>query len=594
MDGGYDEGSDDEVVVTKSRRKPTKKNGGAEADQRLPVKSVNGAKTPSVASSRKRKSMSSEDEFISNDDEDTKPSKKGGKRAASSKKPAVKKPRATKSGEPKARKAPKSKEVKPESSEMQEIFDGIPTIAPPSPPQAAEDGKHKFKFGGHQNSGPAPAAGSKEVPTGQENCLAGLNFVFTGLLEALSREEGQSLVKRYGGRVLGQPSGKTSYVVLGSDAGPKKLETIAKYNIKTINEDGLFALISRLPANGGDGNAAAAHEEKKKKDEENIKKMAAEMEEAEKQRSKAMAAKTKNAPIPNLPTKDSRLWTVKYSPTSTAQICGNKGVVEKLQKWLRAWPDNFHKGFKHAGPDGSFKFRAVIIHGPPGVGKTTAAHLVANLEGYDVLESNASDTRSKKLVETGLRGVLDNTSLLGYFAGDDKKVEAKKKKIVLIMDEVDGMSAGDRGGVGALAQVCKKTSIPMILICNDRRLPKMKPFDFVAFDLPFRRPTTQDIRSRITTICFREGLKLPGPVIDALIEGSKADIRQIINMISTIKLDDASLDFNQTKSMSKAWEKHVILKPWDVVQQLLSGACFTRQARKLSMTRLSSISMTTN
>jgi replication factor C subunit 1 len=581
MAGDYDEESGDDVKIIKPRKRAsTKKTESENEDLKLPVhKSTNGKKTPSVASSRKRKSVSLEEDEYTSEDGNAKSSKRGRKKPSSSKKPAVKKPRATKSGESKPKK-PTAKEVVPENTEIQAIFDSIPIIAPPSPPASTGDEKPKFKFNGHQNSGPASAAGSKEIPLGQENCLGGLGFVFTGLLSALSRDEGQDLVKRYGGKVLSSVSSKTSYVVLGSDAGPKKLETIAKFNIKTINEDGLFALITRLPANGGDGRAAAVNEAKKKKEEDNVKKMAAEMEEAEKQRVKALASKSKNTPASNQPTIDSRLWTVKYSPTSTSQICGNKGVVEKLQRWLRAWPDNLQKEFKHAGADGSSKFRAVIIHGPPGIGKTTAAHLVANLEGYDVIESNASDTRSKKLVDTGLKGILDNTSLLGYFAGDDKKVEAKKKKIVLIMDEVDGMSAGDRGGVGALAQVCKKTSVPMILICNDRRLPKMKPFDFVAFDLPFRKPTTQDIRSRINTICFREGIKLPAQVIDALIEGSKADIRQIINMISTVKLDDAALDFDQSKSMSKAWEKHIILKPWDVVQQLLSGGMFHATSTK--------------
>lgn len=48
---------------------------------------------------------------------------------------------------------------------------------------------------------------------------------------------------------------------------------------------------------------------------------------------------------------------------------------------------------------------------------------------------------------------------MGYFAGDHKNVEASKQKLVLIMDEVDGMSAGDRGGVGQLAAVCRKTQV---------------------------------------------------------------------------------------------------------------------------------------
>ena len=43
--------------------------------------------------------------------------------------------------------------------------------------------------------------------------------------------------------------------------------------------------------------------------------------------------------------------------------------------------------------------RAVLITGPPGIGKTTSAHLVAKLEGFTPIELNASDARSKKLVE---------------------------------------------------------------------------------------------------------------------------------------------------------------------------------------------------
>jgi replication factor C subunit 1 len=249
--------------------------------------------------------------------------------------------------------------------------------------------------------------------------------------------------------------------------------------------------------------------------------------------------------------------------------------VEKLAKWLRAFPKSLKTNFKLGGADGSGTYRAVIIHGPPGIGKTTAAHLVAKLEGYDIVENNASDTRSKKLMEESLKGVLSTTSLLGYFAGDGKRVEESKKKLVLIMDEVDGMSAGDRGGVGALAAVCKKTRVPIILICNDRKLPKMKPFDFVTYDLPFRRPTTDMIRSRIMTILYREQLNIPLNVVNALIEGTNADIRQVVNMISTAKLNEEELNFQSGKDMSKAWQKHVILKPWDITSRILGGGMFS-------------------
>ncbi|KAJ6108679.1 Replication factor C subunit 1 [Penicillium sp. IBT 18751x] len=431
-------------------------------------------------------------------------------------------------------------------------------------------------------------AWTKEMPRGAENCLAGLTFVFTGVLESLGREEGQELVKQYGGKCTGAPSSKTSYVVLGNDAGPKKLETIAKNKLKTINEDGLFELIRRMPANGGSGQAAEKYQEKKAAEEEKVRKMAAEIDAEEKKKAeekrKQAARMNKTSAGDSTPPAsqssqapaiDDQLWTTKYAPTSYSMICGNKGNVEKLQTWLRNWERSAKLKFKNGGKDGSGQYRAVMIHGPPGIGKTTAAHLVAKLEGYDVVETNASDTRSKKLVESSTLGVLDTTSLQGYFAGDGKKVDNSKKKMVLIMDEVDGMSAGDRGGVGAVAAIAKKTNIPLILICNERRLPKMKPFDHITFDIPFRRPTVEQIRARLTTICFREKLKIPPPVLDSLIEGTHADIRQVINMLSAAKLGQNDMDYDKGKQMSKAWEKHIILKPWDIVSKILSAQMFS-------------------
>ena len=529
-------------------------------------KASRSANITKVTKGRKRKSAELEEE-----DGEHEPNTSSN-RTSPVKKPASKKAR-----------TPKKKEEVLESKEMQDIFDRIPLIRPPTPPQRDVDKKFDHRIVAN-NSQSAPAAGSKDIPTGADNCLAGLTFVFTGLLDALSRDDGTALVKRYGGKVTTAPSSRTSYVVLGNDAGPKKLETIKKFKIKVINEDGLFALIKSLPPNGGDSKAAAAFEKKQDIENKKVREMAEEMESEEQNQNgtgRRPATATKSAGATTSSPVDTRLWTVKYAPTSTQHICGNKLQVERLQTWLRNWRNNFKTKFKKAGPDGTGSYRAIIISGAPGIGKTTAAHLAAKLEGYDIFESNASDTRSKKLVETGLKGVWDTTSLLGYFAGDGKQVDAEKKKLVLIMDEVDGMSAGDRGGVGALASVCKKTNIPMILICNERRLPKMKPFDHVTFDLPFKKPTTDNVRGRIMTILHREGMRdlIPTTVVNALIEGCRADIRQIINMISTIKVDQQAVNFDSGKKMSSAWEKHVILKPWDIVNKILGGGLFSQSSK---------------
>jgi replication factor C subunit 1 len=543
---------------------------------------------PTGSGKKVKKKVDDEDDFLDIDDET---SEKTAQKATKTRKrksdeldpqePTPKKGRGQASSAKKAK-----KEVVEDSAEIKEILEDIPLIRPPTPPPRGEDGRfHATNWRANQS---VSAAGqSKEIPSGADNCLAGLQFVFTGVLEGLDRTTGQNLVKQYGGKVQGAPSKKTSYVVLGADAGPAKLDMIRKFELKVINEEGLFKLIKTLPPHGGSGAAAQVAQEKVQKEQSKALKLAMEMEAAEKAQKKAEQRNEQKAatngvaerPAPKAVSSENKLWTVKYAPTSLEQIVGNKGQVEKIATWLRNYRKNARLGFKLAGKDGTGAYRAIIIHGPPGIGKTTAAHLAAKLEGYDVVESNASDTRSKRLIEDGLKGVLGTTSLLGYFAGDGKAVNESKRKLVLIMDEVDGMSGGDRGGVGAMAALCKKTTIPIILICNDRKLPKMKPFDFVTFDMPFRRPTTDQIRSRIMTIAYREKLKIPPNVINALIEGTGADIRQVVNMISTVKIDEQDLDFAKGKQMSKAWEKHIVLKPWDIIQKILGSGMFDKNSK---------------
>lgn len=557
----YAEDESDDDLLPKPKRVASRAAKAVKDDSDEDVKptpSKSTRATKATAAETKRKSVPD-----SEDDEEEEPAPK---------KKAPAKPRA-----PRAAK----KELVPESSEIRAILDNVPTIdapdAPPKDPNAKFDWR-KGAAGG--NAGPPPMAGAAEIPEGEENCLLGKSFVFTGQLKTIGRDEGQALVKRYGGKVTGAPSSKTDFVVLGDDAGPSKLRKIQEHNIKTIDEEGLFYLIRSLPASGGSGQGAQKAREKAEADQKKIREAAEQMELEEKARLAAQAkaqkaAAERGALSATAAAKPlSQLWTSKHAPTQMNQICGNKAAVERIQSWLKAWPKNKKYDFQKKGADGLGGTRAILISGPPGIGKTTAAHLAARLEGYDVIETNASDARSQKLVNNGLTDAINNASLLGYFAGDGKKVDIGKKKVVLIMDEVDGMSAGDRGGVGALAKFCKKTEVPLILICNDRRLPKMKPFDFVTFDVKFQRPTVEQIRSRIMTICLREQLKLPVPVVDALIEGSNRDIRQIINMISTAKLDQQAMDFDKGKEMSKAWEKHIVLKPWDICQKLLGGGMF--------------------
>ncbi|CCE63804.1 hypothetical protein TPHA_0F03230 [Tetrapisispora phaffii CBS 4417] len=436
----------------------------------------------------------------------------------------------------------------------------------------------KFDFRAAAISGDSEVSTQGDFPEGQDNCLLGLTVVFTGVLPTMERGAAENIARRYGAKVTKSISGKTSFVVLGDEAGPKKVEKIRQLKVKAINEDGFRKLIAGMPADGGDGDAAEKARLKKQQEEARVLKEANEMaEEAEEKELKIKQARLSGDFVKreDLIREQDKLWTVKYAPTNTNQICGNKSSVNKLKNWLINWEASKASNFKSPGRDGSGIFRAAMLYGPPGIGKTTAAHLIAKDLGYDILEQNASDVRSKSLLNAGVKNALDNMSVVGYFKNKDDVNDVNGKKFVIVMDEVDGMSGGDRGGVGILAQFCRKTSTPLILICNERNQPKMRPFDRVCLDVQFRRPDANSLKARLMTIAVREKFKLDPNVIDKLVQATRGDIRQIINLLSTISKTSKNIDHTNISEISKSWEKNIALKPFDIVHQMLSGRIYS-------------------
>lgn len=200
------------------------------------------------------------------------------------------------------------------------------------------------------------------------------------------------------------------------------------------------------------------------------------------------------------------------------------------------------------------------------------------------------------------------------------------------MDEVDGMSAGDRGGVGALNGLIKKTKvsldrslpfdssvccakmqIPMILICNDKTLQKMKPLMNTTFGMTFKRyisdlcsvtviwggmadqdsPQPNEVRSRIMSILYkfaspltsptlaqiadsdREKMKVAPNVIDELVRGANSDIRLVLNMLSTYKLGQSEMDFDEGKALYVSSSQSLAV--WRYILTLCIGSRSTRK-----------------
>ena len=121
-------------------------------------------------------------------------------------------------------------------------------------------------------------------------------------------------------------------MVLGNDAGPKKLDAIKKHKIKTLSEDEFLNLIGTRKGLGN-GKVDEKTRKKMEREQEEIKKAAKEMEKRERQ-GKVDAKDGGKVVDPS-----SQLWTVRYAPQNLKEICGNKAQVERLQQWLNDWYD---------------------------------------------------------------------------------------------------------------------------------------------------------------------------------------------------------------------------------------------------------------
>jgi replication factor C subunit 1 len=404
-------------------------------------------------------------------------------------------------------------------------------------------------------------AESKEIPQGEEMCLYGKTFVFTGDL-SMEREEAQDLVKRYGGRVTSQPSSKTSYVVVGQDPGPKKMEKVEQHKIPTLDEDQFLELIRTSPKKS-DSNFAASISKSQKSKTPKSKAPITKISDAV---AAVVSPASENANV-------AQLWTEKYRPKTLRDFCGNPNIIKDMQKWLSEWDK---KGFKFKNKEW---MPALLVAGSPGIGKTSSVRLIADLERYKIVELNASDTRSKKKLENAIKVATKNTSITGFFQSVNDKASSKGKeqdnevqtKSLILMDEVDGMSAGDKGGISELIQLIKKTKVPIICICNDIIATKLKSLRPYCHEAKFSKPRVEQVRSRIMTIATRENLKIHPTDVDELIRGANSDIRQILNLLSMWKINHDSINYDEVKALNKTNEKHLKKGIFEITRDLLSN-----------------------
>ena len=451
---------------------------------------------------------------------------------------------------------------------------------------------------------------------GKENCLAGMTFVITGVLDSMERDECADLIKSYGGKVTSGVSGKTSYLIVGTDAGQSKLDKARQKNCKTIDEDGLFGIIkasgpptaaaaaptSVLPAGATTSQTAPVHAGGAFKSSVSGKS-------AEKAPKSSVPSQTSSP----LKKKDGNehaapsLWVDKWAPKGTEDLMGNGDKREQLRKWLVKWGSaEANSGAKAGGKAGAgggkpdTVHKAVLMHGPPGIGKSSSARVMIETCGYTMIELNASDVRNKAGLQEKVASLTQNQSINALMKAQKKALQTfsgpkagicvlcgKRERehfkgsaqqcyasfvegpngtschicgkpedehygehkqcygTCLVMDEVDGMSSGDRGGVAELIQIIKNTRVPIICIANDGYNQKIKSLKNYCLELKFSKPMHTQVVKRLKMIAESEGFRVHNEnALEKLYLGSGNDIRHVINALQTWRMRTSDIRYD--------------------------------------------------
>lgn len=208
-------------------------------------------------------------------------------------------------------------------------------------------------------------------------------------------------------------------------------------------------------------------------------------------------------------------WTEKYRPKYFKDIIGQNLEIEKIKSFV----NNFSNAKK----------KAMILHGPPGVGKTSLAHVIANETNAEIFELNASDLRNKGNLQEILKPAIQQQSLF------------KKTKIILI-DETDGICAVDRGGLTELISLIGTTTYPIIITANDVWSQKLSPLRKKTEIVELKEIDYNTIKNILIEILKKESLFLNNNLITSIAIRAKGDLRAAINDAQSVsRLKDPSV-----------------------------------------------------
>ncbi|HLC32084.1 MAG TPA: replication factor C large subunit [Candidatus Nanoarchaeia archaeon] len=216
--------------------------------------------------------------------------------------------------------------------------------------------------------------------------------------------------------------------------------------------------------------------------------------------------------------KNQETFAEKYRIQKTSELINQEKIVEELKKFLAEFP----------------KKKAALLYGSAGTGKTSLIHAFAKENNLDILELNSSDLRNRKKLEEILKPASLQQSLF------------KKSKIIL-MDEVDGVTGSDIGGIPELVRVIEETKFPICMTCNDAWQSKLSPVRAKAKMLELKPLDRISLATLLKKVAEKEGIQKQDIFYMNLASKAGGDVRAALNDLQSYFSGDLSIDITEKR-----------------------------------------------
>ncbi len=217
-------------------------------------------------------------------------------------------------------------------------------------------------------------------------------------------------------------------------------------------------------------------------------------------------------------------YAEKYRAKNYKDIVGQNEAIEKIKVFIKEFP----------------KRQALILYGLPGTGKTSLAYAAAKENNLEIFELNASDLRNRQKLEDTLAPATIQRSLI------------KKGKIIL-MDELDGVTGTDKGGIPELVRIIQATKFPIIMTCNDVWQSKLSPVRAKSKIIELKPLRIEEIISILKNVAQEEGLKKDEKFLKLIAIKSQGDVRAALNDIQSFSsISDLKVDSSEKRDMEES------------------------------------------